>query len=264
MSQKVTVFDLWDRLGVTKHYGGVYATERLVELCGVKPGQRVLEVGCGTGYTACLLAKKYGVDVVALDVNPKILVRAKKRIREKDVGDKVAIIGADAHALPFPAEAFDVVIVESVLAFCDKKKASSEVFRVLKPNGLVGGNEATYLKTPPEELVELLSESVGSEIQLLQADGWRAVYREAGFVEVSSAVYPINFSGDFLSILRVYGVRGYIVAWVRAISDPAIRGLLFGRDISRSVSYFSDVGYGLYVGIKRASSAHNLIKNREN
>ena len=50
-------FDIWQSGGMTEHLGGVAATRRLLELCSPLPGQRVLDIGCGTGYTACLLAK---------------------------------------------------------------------------------------------------------------------------------------------------------------------------------------------------------------
>ena len=53
-----TTHDEWEKLGLTNHIGGIQATQRLIERCGITPGQYVLDVGCGTGYTACLLAKK--------------------------------------------------------------------------------------------------------------------------------------------------------------------------------------------------------------
>lgn len=169
----------------------------------IKPGQYILEIGCGTGYTTCLLAKKYGADVVAVEVRSKILELAKRRIIEEGVSEKVKIIEADAHRLPFSANTFDVVIVESVLAFCDKKKVTSEVYRVLKPNGVFGDNETTFLNPPPKQLVEFISESVSSETRLLQEDEWRTVFKEAEFVDVPSAVYAISFWGEFIGILRV-------------------------------------------------------------
>jgi SAM-dependent methyltransferase len=79
-----------------------------------------LDVGCGTGYTACLLAKKYQVDVVAAGTSPTVLEEAKKRIAREKVSNKVKAVEADAHALPFPQNTFDAVLAESVLVFCEK------------------------------------------------------------------------------------------------------------------------------------------------
>jgi len=147
--KKFTIYDAWERFGLTKHWGGIYATRQLIKLCNITQGQHILDTGCGTGYTACLLAKICQVDVVAVDIRSKVLEEAKKRIAKEGVGDRVKTIKADAHELPFPSNTFDVVIAESVLAFCDKKKVSSEIYRVLKPSGVFGNNEGTYLKPPP-------------------------------------------------------------------------------------------------------------------
>lgn len=255
MKQKFTPADIWEKLGITEHYGGVYATQRLIELCGIKLGQYVLDIGCGTGYTACLLAKKYRANVVSVDINPKILELTKKRIIDEGVSDKVTTIESDAQELTLPANTFDATIAESVLVLCNKKKVSSEMYRVLKPNGVFGDNELTYLKPPPKQLVEFLSESVGSDVRLLQEDEWRAVFRESGFVDVSSAVYTLNPWVQLISHLRVDGARKYISAIVQSISDPTIRGTFFNKDMLKNLSRYGwkiseYLGYGLYMGRK--------------
>lgn len=177
----------------------------------------------------------------------------KKRIIKENVGGRVETIEADAYGLPFPSNTFDAVIAESVLAFCDKKKVSSEVFRVLKPGGAFGDNEGTYLKPPSAQLDSFLSESYGMDVHLLQKDEWRAVYREAGFEVVSSTVYPFNYLEQFLGELRIDGVRRRLAAWVKAFSDPTMRRTFFqmDRDTSQKLRQFLiSVGYGLYISRK--------------
>lgn len=53
-----TPFTIWETGGVTEHLGGVAATRRLLTSCRIARGQRVLDLGCGTGYTAALLASE--------------------------------------------------------------------------------------------------------------------------------------------------------------------------------------------------------------
>lgn len=249
--KRFTTSDIWERLGITEHLGGIYATRRLIELCNIKPGQYVLDIGCGTGYTACLLAKEYQVEVVAADINPKVLEDARKRIAEEGVSDKVTVIEADAQELPFPADTFDAAIAESVLVFCDQEKVASEVYRVLRPGGVFGDNEATYLKHPPEQLLNLLSESgfFGVNIRALPKDQWQLVFREAGFSDVSSTVYEkFSFGEQFLSHLRVDGVRKYLSALSQSIFDPNIRATFFNKDmIGKMREYSSYVNCGLFV-----------------
>jgi len=248
LERRGIAFDVWERIGISEHMGGIYATRRLIKSCHITPGQYVLDIGCGTGYTACFLAKEYDVNVVAADVNLKVLEGAKKRITGENVSNKVIVIEADAHKLPFPSYTFEAVIAESVLLLCDKRKVSSEVYRVLKPYGVFGDNEFTYLKPPPNQLTSLQSHF---GIQPLQEDKWRAVYREAGFEDVSSTVYPINFREQFFSHLRVDGIRRYLSALAQSIFDPTLRSGFFTKDILQIIRLFSSyVGYGLYISRK--------------
>jgi len=251
--ERFTVYDVWERFGITKHWGGIYATRRLIKLCNITPGQHILDIGCGTGYAACFLAKDYQVDVVAVDINSKVLEEAKKRITKENVGNKVAMIEADVHKLPFPSNTFDTVVAESVLVFCDKIKVSSEVYRVLKPCGVFANNEGTYLRLPPAQLPSFLSKSCGADVKLLQEDEWLAVYREAGFEVISSTVYPFNYIEQFLGELQVDGIRRRLSAWLKAFFDPTIRRMLFemDRDTRQAIRQFlSYAGYGLYLSRK--------------
>lgn len=86
--------------GTTEHVGGIYATQRLLESCRVAPGHVVLDIGCGTGYTASYLAQEYQARVVAIDISPRSVEEARKR------GLQVTVLQADAHHLPFPADYF--------------------------------------------------------------------------------------------------------------------------------------------------------------
>ena len=76
------------------------------------------------------------------------------------MSDKVKVTEADAHALPFPSDTFDAVLAESVLIFCEKNKVASEVYRVLKPGGVFGDNEATYVKHPLQRNCVLLHQNL--------------------------------------------------------------------------------------------------------
>jgi len=251
--EKFTIYDSWERFGITKHWGVINATRRLIELCNITLGQYVLDVGCGTGYTACLLAKDYQAEVIAADLRLKVLEEAKKRIEKENVGNRVETIEADAYKLPFTSNTFDAVIAESVLAFCDKKRISSEVYRVLRPGGVFGNNEGTYLKPPPAQLDSFLSESYGMDVKLLQEEEWRAVYGESGFEVIASTVYPFNYVEQFLGEFRIDGVRRRLSAWLKAFSDPTMRRTFFrmDRDTRQKLGQFLKfVGYGLYVSRK--------------
>ena len=154
-------FDIWEKGGLTEHLGGIYATRRLLANCSLTEGMKVLNVGCGTGYTACTLARNYGTHVIALDINHRSITEAGKRALKQGVSEEVLLIQADAHQLPFINTVFDLVIIESVLVFCDAAEVLTKIHQVMKPGSVIGINELTFLKPPPASLVSLLKDSLG-------------------------------------------------------------------------------------------------------
>ena len=126
-------------VGLTKHFGGLKATEELIELCHINKDKYVLDVGCGVGLTPCYLARSHGCRVVGVDISEQMINWSNKRARREGVEDRVEFRVADAQALPFEDALFDVVICESVvIAVQDKQSAVSEFIRVTKPAGYIG------------------------------------------------------------------------------------------------------------------------------
>lgn len=95
----------------------LWLTEWLAQGIILKPGMRVLDMGCGKALSSIFLAKEFGVDVWAVD----LWVSASdnwKRICDAGVADKVFPINAEAHALPFANEFFDAGLsVDSYLYY---------------------------------------------------------------------------------------------------------------------------------------------------
>src|SRR6266508_3703719 len=88
--------------------------QALIAAAGVRPGQRVLDVGCGTGYFARLLARAVGPDglVVGIDPSPEMIAYARRKTGR--AGNAQFQVGT-AEALDVPAEQFDVVVSSLVL-----------------------------------------------------------------------------------------------------------------------------------------------------
>lgn len=246
-SEKVP-YDIWQVTGVTEHLGGIKATERLVSLCGLTAGQRVLDIGCGTGYSACLLAKQYGANVVAVDMNDRLLREARQRAARNDVERKIDLVRADAHNLPFKAGVFDVVMAESVLVFCDKDKVAAEAFRTLRRGGSFGDNEMTLLK-PDEDMKHFLGSLMG--VQALSEGGWKAVYEKAGFQNVRSGIYHIRMAEQFRGHIMADGLVKYLQGMVKGLLNPTIMApFLRWKVLRMALRYRSILGYGLYASRK--------------
>jgi len=87
MENKQAFFDFAAEVGLTKHLGGVGATEELMELCNIGEGKYVLDVGCGAGVTPCFIAKRCGCRVVGVDISEGMIERSKERAEREGLAD---------------------------------------------------------------------------------------------------------------------------------------------------------------------------------
>lgn len=111
------------------------AADVLVDVAGVAPGDRVLDVGCGTG-NAALAAAARGASVQAVDPSPGLVALARERAGA--AGAAVEVRVASAGELPFGDGAFDAVVSSFAVIFApDAAAAVREMVRVARPGGVV-------------------------------------------------------------------------------------------------------------------------------
>jgi len=108
----------------------------LVDACGVRPGMRVLDVAAGAG-NAALVAADAGADVVAADLTPELFAAGRAAAAERGV--EVTWREADAEALPFADDSFDVVLSTFGVMFTpNQEQAAAELVRVVRKGGRIG------------------------------------------------------------------------------------------------------------------------------
>jgi len=144
----------------------VITWRRLIDVLSPREGERVLEIGAGTGYYAIPVAKRVGPTgrVDALDIQPKMLEHLQRRAREQGV-ENITTTVIDAHTLPFEDGTFDAVYLCTVLGeIHDRNVALAEMHRVLRPGGRFVDGECLGdpLMLFPEDL-RRRSTSVGFE-----------------------------------------------------------------------------------------------------
>jgi ubiquinone/menaquinone biosynthesis C-methylase UbiE len=118
---------------------GRWEQVRLDIAARLNPGDRVLDLGCGTGALAALLARK-GVQVTAVDISPPMLGAAARRLREAGLADRVVLreLGAAELDAAFADASFDAVV--STLVFSELVEEEIEYTlvgcrRILRPGG---------------------------------------------------------------------------------------------------------------------------------
>lgn len=108
--------------------------------CDIKPGYRILDIGCGSGRHTCSAYRFKNVVAIGADINHAELVEAKERLKFHDQwgengGGIWGLTMADVKALPFDDNFFDLVICSEVLEhIADDQSAARELIRVLKPH----------------------------------------------------------------------------------------------------------------------------------
>src|SRR5207244_1354877 len=122
---------------IVKLLGGDAARRALLEQAALRPGQRVLDVGCGTGTLATLIKQLYpDVEVVGLDPDPKALARARRKAAR--AGVSIQFDQGFGDELPYPEAWFDRVLSSFMFHHLppdQKGKTLRAIRRVVKPGG---------------------------------------------------------------------------------------------------------------------------------
>ncbi len=167
----------------------------IVEMAKIKPGDKVLDVGCGTGGLT-LTAKKYAGasgSAYGIDASPEGIAIARKKAERNGSGTvfEVGLI----ERIAYPEATFDVVISRLVIHHLPddlKRQGFKEIYRVLKPGGLVF--LADFKPPTNPVLVHVASALVGRRM-MMQSNVWGIppMLTETGFVEVASGPTPSAF-----------------------------------------------------------------------
>jgi ubiquinone/menaquinone biosynthesis C-methylase UbiE len=163
---------------------------RVLRAAELKPGERVLDLGCGTG-TLALMARETepGIEIEGLDADPEILATARSKAER--AGESIRFVQGMSTELPYGDGELDVVL--STLFFhhlrdADKGATASEIRRVLKPGGRVivgdvGRPQDLLMRVAVAATVQLLD---GRETTQSNVDGaLPRVFESCGFGDVA-------------------------------------------------------------------------------
>jgi SAM-dependent methyltransferase len=173
------------------HSHGWRATMDLAAAAGLEPGQRVLDLGCGVGGPARMLAAEVGCHVTGVDLSEEFIRSARLLTEACGLDDRCTFEVANALALPFADASFDAVITQHVVMnIADRAGFWGEAFRVLRPGGrfacfdIIRGPNPAPLDFP----LPWARDPVAS--YLLDEEATRAGLEAAGFVVEEWTIVP--------------------------------------------------------------------------
>ena len=241
------------RIGKTRlRPGGVVATDWLLEKGNIKADSKVLEVACNMGTTLIHIAKKYGCDIIGVDLDEKAVEKAKKKIKDHALEDKVKVMEGDAFRRPFEDESFDVVVNEAMLTMLlgDKKeKALKEYYRVLKPGGVVLIQDVVLITDDENRARELrigLSRAINVNVEPLIETEWKACFERSGFqVEEKSGPMSLMSIPGMMKDEGIFGAFSIIRTGLQEFNKE-----YFQRMRSFMMDNKKELGYICFAGRK--------------
>ncbi len=192
----------------------------------IKPGQTILDVGSGSGTDVLISSKLVGEcgKVWALDLTPAMREKLKTTISTNGI-ENIGILAGDAEDIPLPDESVDVVTSNGVLNLvADKRKAISEIFRVLKPGGQVQIADIVIANpvTPDcEDDPKLWAECVvGATVD----ESYLNMFRDAGFEDLEILrdydYFAYSPSKDTQEVAKQFGAHGIELSMRRGEQAP--------------------------------------------
>jgi ubiquinone/menaquinone biosynthesis C-methylase UbiE len=229
----------------------VAARDTYLGLLDIAAGERVLDVGCGTGVVTRDIARRIGRGglAVGLDPSPALLAVARELADEAGIGDRVEFREGSALRLPFPDRSFDAVVCVTVLSHVPEGEAAiPELVRVLRSGGRLGvfdfDSDMTVFTHPDRSLTRRI---VAAASDRMAVNGWLVrqmplLFQRAGLVDIHVRgffpleTHPQSFYASMADRCGEAAVKAGVVtelegrAWLDAFHDQGAQGpIVAGR-----------------------------------
>lgn len=178
----------WIMASVSGGANSLWLTEWLSGTLDLRPGMRVLDLGCGRASSSIFLGREFGVQVWATDLWFSASENIQ-RIRDAGVGDDVFPVRADARALPFGEEFFDAVVsIDSFFYYGTDDLYLNYLARFVKPGGHIAIAGAGLMREIGDSVPEHLREWWTQDLWCLHsAAWWRRHWERTGIMNIELA-----------------------------------------------------------------------------
>jgi ubiquinone/menaquinone biosynthesis C-methylase UbiE len=242
--------DMLAKLGVgSAHPGGMKSTLSWLRRLELTDETKVLDVGCGTGRTSCLLQKMTGCHVTGVDIRPRMVQKATMRAEKE--GANIRFVVASAEHLPFKDNEFDIVVTESVNVFLHLEKALKQYFRVLKPGGYFVDVEMATFGPVTKEWLNSVRDVYGARL-VPDIHGWKTFYRSTGFTNIETLFSTPVKPGDSFELEAEYPDLSQL-ADADAMQDHRVISIMQKNSMWLE-KYHQNLLFGVFVSQKPSAS----------
>ncbi len=227
------------------------AQKRLLAMAALRPGERVLDIACGTGLITFPAAMAVGPQgsLVATDISERMIGRGREESARRGLSN-VTFQRADAEALDFPENSFDAALCSLGLMYLpDPLNALRLVRRLLKPAGRIAAavwgqrDRCGWAGIFPVVDARVKSEVCPMFFQLGTGDNLEAAMRMAGFsrIQVERLLSPLHYASDEDAVGAAFA--GGPVALAYSHFDAAAREEAHAEYLSTIEPYRRDQGF---------------------
>ena len=263
--KEVAKLGLYDFLGYidafdSPYIGGLDGTRSLIERLGIPKDEnfRVLEVGCASGFTSCMISKEFGCQVTGIDISEVLISKAQDRADKMGLTN-VRFQVADATRLPFDDNSFDAVFGVALVALIPLKvEVLHELMRIIKPGGSIGTLDLFAKSDANKEIVDSFSNTMKTlleyDVAILDFEKWRSIFEK---LELDDIHIEANYN-DVLLTTRPRS--GTIKATMKMLYHMLINGAVRKRMMKlmslrktatmKDDEGFEHVGYLVFTGRK--------------
>lgn len=178
----------WVIAGVSGGANSLWLTEWLTSALDLRPGMKVLDLGCGRACSSIFLAREFGVQVWAVDLwfNPS---ESLQRIQDAGCGDSVFPLRANARSLPFASGFFDAIVcIDTFPYYGSDDLYLMDLARFVKPGGTLAIAQAAVVREIEGELPAHLREWWDRSFwSFHSAEWWKRHWERTGVVTVELA-----------------------------------------------------------------------------
>jgi len=224
----------------------LWLAEWLCEDLELKPGMRVLDLGCGRGKSSVFFAQEFGVDLWAVDLwfSPE---ENAQRVADHGLADRVTCLTAPANNLPFEFGFFDAIVaVDSIQYYGTDTLWLPYIVQLLKPGGRLGFASAGVVNEMRHPVPQHLERFWGSDAWCLRtAAWWREHWERTGLVDVQTNDVLADGWKHWLDWGKACDCSDW---YLETIEKDAGQNLCYIRSIAQRSDDAPDLAYNLQTG----------------